>query len=483
MVYLSLYDNSDIKIDTDDYDLLRDVKDHFEYFEKDYFWKDAYKMGIWDGKASMFSTAKRTLPHGLFLYLYRFLKKSNDVQITNDIKSLYINDIPLNKINIKYDLKYKPYDYQQICIEDALKKTKGIYRVGTGGGKSLIISYILKILIDNSHIKKGMIIVPTLGLINQFREDLISYGIPKSWIGIVNKDKKEFDKTIVVSTWQTLRNRKNELTEFGAVICDEVHSAKAKEINDIMKHCKMKYKFGVTGTMPDAPLEKLRTISYIGPVWKEYSTKWLADNGYLSYCNVVQVKIKYKKNIKGDYKTQTYESFRNPYRLEIIRHIAENKSNLLILVEKVEEQGVFLKEYLEKKLSKPVVFLSGKDKAEIRDIWRHRMEKDSDVVMIATYGIFSTGINVKAMKNIIISSSSKSKIRILQSIGRSLRLHDNKSDTGAYIWDIQDQTKNLKQHASIRERFYIKEEHNIYDIIMSEKTDKNLNKLFVPPCG
>lgn len=482
MIYLSLYNYNKIKIDTDNEEVLRDIRDHFTYFEKNYYWTYKYQSGLWDGKVSLFSSARRTLPAGLFLELYRFLKKENhDISVDDNLKYYFEPQISPSELKTNYDLKYFPYDYQKEIIEDALGKARGVYRVGTGGGKSLIISYIIKILLENKITRKHMIIVPTLSLIDQFKGDMVEYGIDESLIGIVNKDYKQFDFPIVISTWQTLQNNKDELEDFDFAICDETHQSRAKEINKIMESCgHMDYVFGVTGTLPDNELERNRIISYIGPVWKEYSVAWLAENGYLSDCNIKHIKIKYKNGYsRGDYRDIKYQVFREPYRLSILSSIVQNNDYILVLVEKVEDEGEFIYDYLNKSIkNKNVIFLSGKDKSKVRELWRKNMEESSNIVIIATYGIFSMGVNIKALKNIVILSSSKSKIRILQSIGRSLRLHDNKKDTGATIWDFHDQTKNLRDHGNARERFYIKEGFDIDTVEMDEKVDKNMNKIF-----
>ena len=480
MIYLSLKNNIDIQIDTDDYDVLRHIYDQFTYFEDGYYWTYRYQSGTWDGKVSLFNTAKRVLPYGLFLELYKFLKKENylgQVKIDDDLKKLFKNDI--NNIDITYDLKFQPYDYQQDIIEDALKKTKGIYVAATGSGKSLIITYIIKNLYINNLTKKHIIIVPTTSLIEQFYYDLIDYGIDEELLGIANKDKKQFEKTIVISTWQVLQNRIKEIKNFDLVMCDEVHLVKAKVLSKIMKNCgHMTYRYGVTGTMPNNYLDKDRVISYIGPVWKTYKTSELANQGYLSTCNIKHIKIRYTNKIDGDYKERKDKVFKNEYRLQLMKGIINKTNNTLILVERVAEEGEFLENYLKENIKgKTVVFLSGRDKPKVREEWRQKMENDGNIVMIATYGIFSTGINVKSLKNVIIASSSKSKIRILQSIGRSLRKNANK-ENGAYIWDLWDQIKGMQSHGNSRERFYIKEAFNIETIEMHEKRDKNINKLF-----
>ena len=111
----------------------------------------------------------------------------------------------------------------------------------------------------------------------------------------------------------------------------------------------------------------------------------------------------------------------------------QNNDYVLVLVEKVKDEGEFIEEYLRKNLKeKEVVFLSGRDKSAAREVWRKNMENNGKIVIIATYGIYQLGINIKSLKNVVILTSSKSKIRVLQGIGRSLRLHENKED-GAYI--------------------------------------------------
>lgn len=277
-----------------------------------------------------------------------------------------------------------------------------------------------------------------------------------------------------------LHIKKNNNYVAEGIVISNCHQSKSKEINSIMRTCKCKYKFGVTGTIPDHPLEKMRVLSYIGPIWKEYNAKWLADNGYLSQCKVKQIKIKYKEGIKTrDYEEIKKDIFRREYRLNLIKGIVSRVNNSLILVDRVEDEGEFIKEYLKENVkNKKVIFLSGKDKPKEREKWRKKMEKEQNIILIATYGIFSTGINIRALNNILLISSSKSKIRVLQSIGRSLRLHENKEALGAIIWDFGDQVKNLKDHSNSREKFYDKEEFETETIEMNEKIDKNINKLF-----
>ena len=114
------------------------------------------------------------------------------------------------------------------------------------------------------------------------------------------------------------------------------------------------------------------------------------------------------------------------------------------------------------------MFLSGRDDVDEREKWRKRMEKRKDIVLIATYGILSTGVNIPSLSHVVLASPFKSKIRVLQSIGRALRKHEKKEDTGATIYDIQDQTKYLSKHNGIRSRYYSMEGFEIKETILNE---------------
>jgi len=318
----------------------------------------------------LFKTSNRTLPYGLFFELFRFLKLqglSKQLVIDDSIKNIFK---ATDNIDIKYDLKYEPFYYQDETIKDAIQKTRGLYQLPTSSGKSLIISYIINNLYNNKITKSNLIIVPTLSLIEQFRSDLIDYGIDESIIGRVNKDHKQFDAPIVISTWQSLKNNIEKLDRFDLAICDEVHLGKASSINKIMQKCSQhaKYVLGFTGTMPSKPLEKLKVQNYIGPVWKTYSSKKLSDEGYLSKCNIRQIKLKYLDSYTGDYNSIKRDIVQNDYRLKVIKSIANKMDFLLILVERVKDEGEVIAEYLKENIKdKEIIFLSGRDKALIRE--------------------------------------------------------------------------------------------------------------------
>jgi len=115
-----------------------------------------------------------------------------------------------------------------------------------------------------------------------------------------------------------------------------------------------------------------------------------------------------------------------------------------------------------------VFFVHGGVVAEDRENVREITEKEDNAIIIASYGTFSTGINIKNLHNVIFASPSKSRIRNLQSIGRVLRKGSNK--TKATLYDIADDISYKTQrnytlnHLVERIKIYNEENFN-YDII------------------
>jgi superfamily II DNA or RNA helicase len=456
------------------------MKEYFSDYAPNYIFNPRYRSSAWNGKISIFDGKKRCLPYGVLFDIIDYHKKNYkdlELKVDDSIKSLFKSP----ELKIKYNLNLEPRDYQREVVEKLLKYTKGIARVATGGGKSLIISYILKILRDNKLAKRQIIIVPSLSLIEQFHSDMIEYGIKESLLGRVNAKMKEFEKPYVISTWQTLSRNHDKLDLYDAVVCDETHLSKSTEIKTILSMMpNTKFRFGVTGTLPDNRLDLMNVQSFIGPVLKEIPASYLASKGYLSFCNVNVINIKYKEKFEGSYDVVRDQIFTNEFRLEFINDIVKRlDSNVLLLVGLVEKEGELLRDYLEDKLSgKDVVFLSGRDSALEREDWRKKLDREKNIVLIATYPIFQQGVNIPSLKYLMMAAPYKSKIRVLQSIGRALRKHAEKG-IAAQIIDIADQTTYFKKQGKIRKEYYEGEEFSIteYDIKEKQNCSVILNNL------
>jgi superfamily II DNA or RNA helicase len=466
IVNITKRDDLNIKIETDDYDYIKLLKAEFEYLVEGYNWMPAFRSGRWNGRTCLIR-GDNSLPYGLLTELMRVNKTSFPrvtLRIDEDVKSIFKGD----RLRLEETLSLKPYPYQKDCIVKALQYTKGIIRSATASGKSLVIAYILKTLLDNKKIKQGIIIVPNRSLVEQFYNDLQEYGVKYS-IGRVHGKSKEWNEEIVISTWQTLMRNHNKLKQYDAVIVDECHGGKSFELKKILvKAINADYRLGFTGTLHAGKLDNLNTQSYLGPVIADYSSGFLAEEGYISKCNVKVVNIEYETQFEGDYNVVKDEVFTNQYRLNVIKKIVNQLDhNVLILVGKVEKEGDYLKNWLQGVTKKEIVFLSGRDNTDEREKWRKACMKRKDIILIATYGIFAQGINIPNLKYIVFGSPFMSKIRVLQSIGRALRKHANKKE-GATIYDIHDHVKYLKKHGNVRFRYYGTEGFETEEILLEE---------------
>lgn len=202
------------------YNLLVEIKNYFTHKVpgSEFSWQ--YKSGRWDGRISLFDRNLKSLPYGLLFELIEFKKSyypKDKWDIDEKVKSLFKGP----SLPLKWDLKFEPRDYQQESIKTALKFSKGILRLATSAGKSLVITYIWKHLYDNGLTNKAFIVVPNLNLITQFHNDLVSYGVDESLIGEVWAKEKQWDKAIIVSTWQSLSRYPKQCETIDAVFWDE----------------------------------------------------------------------------------------------------------------------------------------------------------------------------------------------------------------------------------------------------------------------
>lgn len=450
---ISQYDVLNIKIDAE-FEILKSIDEYFTVSVPNAHFMPAVRAGIWNGKVKLFNLQQQSLPYGLLGDLLKYFKKlysDEHISIDSNVKNLYKG----TEVIPKYNLSKIPYYYQADCIEACLKFSKGIIRSATSSGKSLIITYIIKTLMENNLTKHSLIVVPTVALVEQFYGDMVEYDIDESKLGKVYEGHDDYDKEIVISTWQSLMTNHRFLPNYNCVIFDEVHLVKSTELTKIAKKATHAiYRLGFTGTLPHDRLDLLNIKSYLGPVLREYSSGQLSEEGFISKANINVIHFNHGEDFVGEYNEIKEQTFQNKARLKLLSEITSNvDSNILILVGLVEKEGQVLLDYIKDKTSKTVIFLSGKDKVEVREYWRKECEVRKDIILIATYQIFSTGINIPSLKFVILGSPFKSEIRVLQSIGRALRLHVDKAH-GAVIYDIIDDCKYLDKHGLKRLKYY-----------------------------
>jgi len=447
------YDALNLHVDCE-FDVLKSIDEYFTESVPNAHFMPQVRAGLWSGKVKLFDLNKQTLPYGLLSDLLKGVKKlypNEYVGIDATVKSIYNG----TDVVPDYNLTRFPYYYQKDCVEACLKYSKGIIRSATASGKSLTITYIIKTLMENKLIKHALIVVPTTALVEQFFTDMVEYGIDKSKLGKVYDGHSDYDKAIVISTWQSLMNNNKYLYSFDCILFDECHLIKSTELTKIAKKSiNAKFRYGFTGTLPDNRLDMLNIKSYLGPVLREYGAGQLSEEGYISKANINAIHFNHGVDFIGEYSEIKEQAFQDKARLKLLADIAIGVDrNILILVGLVEKEGQVLEAYIREKTNKTVIFLSGNDKVVEREHWRKECGVRTDIILIATYQIFSTGLNIPSLKYVIFGSPFKSEIRVLQSIGRALRLHADKLD-GAVIYDIIDDCKYLDKHGLKRLKYY-----------------------------
>ena len=482
---LVLYKNIRIKVLTNSAKYMKAMKKAFTHKVEGYYWMPKYRAGVWNGETSLITKAG-TFPYGLLPdYLREHKKEHSDVKLEVDdsVKSLFKGD----DVDIKFDLSLYPHPYQKEAVEYCLRYSKGIIRSATASGKSLVISYIIKNLLDNRNITKvrrAIVIVPSKQLVEQFYTDMQEYGIEEKYIGrIYDKIKNkpiQWAKTIVITTWQSLKNNIKRLDDYDCIIGDECHQVKAHELKKIFSKSQAKYRLGFTGTMPNDILETLNTKAFLGPVLRDYPSGLLGEQGYIAKCNVKVLNIEYPFGLEAEYYTEVKrEIFENKFRMGLIKDIVNYLDHNVLLLVGYRREGRQLLNLL-RSANKEATFLCGDDDVTLREEWRQRMMNETGLALIATYGIFQQGINIPNLKYLILTAPFKSKIRVLQSIGRVLRQHENKEE-GAFVFDIIDNVKYLQRHGGKRIQFYESEGFNIeeLDLIEGNQYDLALLNLIV----
>jgi len=446
-----------------------------------------YRNRVWDGKIRLYDKRNGKLYGGLLAYVREFAKQ-NDLEVVQE-KDVYTS----TKIDVKdvegfcKSLKPKSQgkdievrDYQIQAIYQSLKRHKLLLLSPTASGKSLIIYSIVRF--HQMANRKTLIIVPTTSLVEQMYSDFADYGwdVDKYCHRIYHGYDKDVVKDVVISTWQSLATLdKNYFQQFECVIGDEAHNFKAKSLTGIMTSLNnAKYRIGTTGTLDGTKTHKLVLEGLFGTVYRATSTKTLIDKNQLSKLTIKCLVLKHNERDRRHIRNATYQEEMeyltgHKVRNNVIRKLCLRLTgNTLVLFQYVEKHGVPLYENIKEKVSegRKVFFVYGGTETVDREKIRAIVENESNAIIVASYGTFSTGINIRNLHNVIFSSPTKSRIRSLQSIGRSLRQSESKTD--ATLYDIADDMsigsyKNFTlHHFSERINIYNEEEfeysiHNV----------------------
>ena len=441
----------------------------------------AYKKKFWDGKIRLFNTQNGQIYVGLLDRVIQFCKDHEYTYEFRDNKRygtpFEVNDY-ISQEGVKDYMnaicKHSPRSYQVEGVYDALRHNRKLLISPTASGKSLMIYSIVRYFVVKG--KNTLIVVPTTSLVEQMYKDFADYGWDVgSWCHKIYAGKeRETDSQVIITTWQSIYKLPRKYFErFSVVVGDEAHQFKSKSLISIMtKLGNAKFRYGFTGTLDGSQTHKWVLEGLFGPSYKIIKTDELMKKGHLAKLDINVLLLKHPPNKFENFEEEVQYIIGHDRRNNFIKNLAlDLKGNTLILYARVEKHGQPLYELINNNNiieNRNVFFIHGGVDTEDREKVRAITEQENNAIIVASYGTFSTGINIKNLHNVIFASPSKSRIRNLQSIGRVLRKGDKK--TKATLYDIADDIsyKSKKNytlnHLIERIKIYNQENFN-YDIV------------------
>jgi len=440
-----------------------------------------YRSKHWDGKIRLFNIQTKEIYVGLLDKVVQFCK---DHEYTYEFMENKYYGLPfetnptISEEGVKDYMtaisKYKPRDYQIDGVHGALKHNRRLLISPTASGKSLMIYSIVRYYAERG--QNILIVVPTTSLVEQMYKDFADYGwdVDSYCHKIYAGRERETNSQVIITTWQSIYKLPRKYFEkFSVVIGDEAHQFKSKSLISIMsKLCDAKYRFGFTGTLDGSQTHKWVLEGLFGPSYKIIRTEELMKKGHVATLDINVLLLKHPPNKFETFEDEVQYIINHERRNKFIRNLAlDLKGNTLILFARVEGHGEPLYEMINSNIvdvERHVFFVHGGVDTQDREKVREITEKENNAIIVASYGTFSTGINIKNLHNIIFASPSKSRIRNLQSIGRVLRKGNQK--TRATLYDIADDISSNSRknytlnHLIERIKIYNEEKFN-YDIV------------------
>jgi len=450
----------------------KELHEYFSFLVPGYQFVPAYRNKIWNGKIYLYHLNTSQIYLGLLPYLETFCEEREykfsyeDGLDVEDEYSVYHATKFIKELNIH--ARGEPIEvreHQIAAFIHAMQKRRALLLSPTASGKSLIIYLIFRQLYQYQDLK-GLIIVPTTSLVEQLFSDFADYanGSLEQYIHRVYQGKdKSTDKPLTISTWQSLYKMPPEFFhQYDYIIGDEAHLFKAQSLATIMTSCiNAKYRIGLTGTLDGTKTHKLVLEGLFGAVKKVITTKELMQQGKVSDFEIKCLVLKHSDDIceqmkDADYQAEITYLIENESRNKFIKNLALSlEKNTLILYQMVDRHGKILYNMIrdsEKIGDRKVFFVHGGTDTSDREEIRRIMENENDAIIVASFGTFSTGINIRNLHNIIFASPSKSRVRNLQSIGRGLRNSEGKEK--ATLYDIADDMRH-KKHMNFTLRHFV----------------------------
>lgn len=485
---------SKVRLNTMDEGILEDLYRTLRFKEPTFA---PNKFSKWDGEVRLFDKSTRLLNYGLIYHLLdlsriRQWSLSLDDEIKQDLKPVTKGQIEewCDSIDLRDGgNRISPYDYQREGLYLAIRYSRITLLAATSAGKSLLQYMIIRMMQEINPEGKILLVVPSINLVSQMKSDFANYSSHNGWDAEKNchcvaEGTSPFsNKPVIISTYQSLMNLdESYFHQYTTLLGDECHLYSAKSLEKIANSCINAYnRVGLTGTLKQDRLHPLQVSQHFGVIKRIVTTKQLQDAGRAAKTSIVMALLKYQTEERkqlfdagGDYQKEIEYLTQHKERNRIIANLASGlKGNSLLLFERVDSHLIQVFEELKQRqgVQKKFLVIHGEIGNKERDIIKAETEAGNDITILATYGCMSTGVSIKKLHNLVFCHPSKSIIRILQSIGRLLRLHSSKDV--ANIFDLVDDLSYMgkKNHAlnhSIeRYGFYTEEQHPIRSLTIN----------------
>ena len=468
-VKLIIRDEVNFKLEGLDLSVRKRLVDKFKFEIPGARYQPSVRLGRWDGKVPFFNLGGTSYINLLPEILPILENLNYDVELDDqrDYSTKFEFDpITEDTFSDKVWPRGHPKagepiflrDYQPQILNGFLNNLQSVQEVATGAGKTIMTAALSKSV---EKYGRSIVIVPNRSLVTQTEADYKNLGLD---VGVYFGERKEYNKTHTICTWQSLNNMMKttksgeaevEIGDFiEDVVCvmvDEVHMAKADALKTLLTSvfARVPIRWGLTGTIPKEEHAKISILCSLGPVVGKLTASDLQEAGHLANChvNIVQLidHVEYK-----DYQQELKYLLETTGRLTYMRNLilkVNETGNTLVLVDRVAT-GKLLVEYLGDK----AVFVSGATKGTKRQEEYDAVATATGKVIVATYGVAAVGINIPRIFNLVLVEPGKSFVRVIQSIGRGIRKAEDKDHVD--IWDITSTCKFAKRHLTARKRFY-----------------------------
>lgn len=445
-----------------------------------------FKAKIWDGLIRLYNLNTKKIYAGLYDTVVKFAAQ-NEYQVEFVPSEQYpyiIKERHLDRQKVEEWVKtlnihsngepITPRTYQIDALIESIEKQRIVLLAPTSSGKSLILYMLVRWFVEVD--KKMLMIVPSVNLVQQMYNDFNDYSnngefwnVEDFCQEIYSGKSKQITKSLTISTWQSLQNIKDDefYHQFNVAFCDEVHLAAAKVVSSIMERLTIaKYRIGTTGTIDDKSKTKALTlVGLFGPIHIVTTYDELMLDGHISNLKIKSIMLKYPtdaRKVISKYKYQQEIDWlvTNRNRNKFITGLALScKGNTLIFCTKVEDHAKPLIEMIKANIKDDRKVFGIFGSAAVEDL-KKLIAQESNCIMVASYSKFSTGANVQSIRNIIFGSPSKSMERVLQSIGRGLRLDDENDKTHCNLFDLVDDLSYKSKrnytldHGNVRIKLY-----------------------------